>query len=462
MKILSFKQNRAYSFSEILIVMVIISLIMLASVPLVLKKNKKENKSVTHGTYACAVFDDEEYYFVSDKKNDSIPNTKSLWAKGKCGTAFVMPHKAGLLNVKLVGGGGAGGSASAGWDNSIAPQVFYGDTTYIVPVSGYYDIIVSGTKGGSSSISSWHAVIDGKNHDCFAGSAQAGENAYFSGSLRLNESDRITVKFENESMSSLNLDCSSQVTVPSSQIGQNGQNIFVSLNSSTILRVDGSKGGTYKCNSADLCAKHYEPLQGDNGSVTTYTSFLDKQESFGTNGYEYGVVILKWSDRNHTQKAFLPKAGCGGTAGEIKSALYPILRDTLPDIKIGAGGTPQKEPKDTTFGSLRAAAGRNNIVCSADENNYNGTDGKTFTAIESLNSQGGKGGISSPSNEINGSSAEGFGSGGGGGAIYFNAMPSYDTSKSYEDNLNPYLNGVQRWYQGNGGNGGSGLLIITW
>lgn len=456
------RKKTAYTLAEMLIVLMIIALIAIGSTPLLVKKGKKQKEKLTHGTYACTVFDGEEYFFHSDKKNDTIPYSKEGWARGKCGTSFVMPYKSGLLNVKLTGGGGAGGDASVKWDDSVAPRAFYDDNTYIVSTSGYYDIIVSGSKGSSSSVTQWNATIDGKEHNCFAETAKAGETAFFSGAVYLNKSDKIDIKFEHESMGSLNLDCSSQIQIPSSQIGQNGKDIVISKNSSTILRVEGSKAGSYRCNSANLCAGHFEARQGDNGSVTTYTSFADKEESVGSNGYDYGVVIIKWSDKNNTQKAFLPKAGCGGTAGEIRSALYPILRNKLPEVKVGSGGTSQKEAQDTTFGSLRASAGRNNVVCSTKTDDYNGVEGKTFSAIADLNSKGGAGGISVPTEEINGSDATGFSSGGGGGAIYFDTIPSYDTSKSYEDNLDPFLNGVQRWNQGSGGKGGEGLLIITW
>lgn len=454
--------KKAYTLSEILIVLLLVAIIALASTPLIVKSGKRHEDKTKHGTYACTVFDGEEYVYHGEKKNAELPATKDGWYKASCGTGFVMPYKSGLLNVKIIGGGGAGGSAYADWENSVAPRTMYDNETYVIPTSGYYDIVVSGSKGASSTISGWTALIDGVTQNCFADASKPGDTAYFSGTLYLSRNDKIDAVFEHSSTGSLNLDCTNQIQTPSAQVGQNGQNIIIKRNSSKIVTVEGSKSGTYTCNSSNLCGKHYDPVQGANGTITTNVSFYDSQKIYGTSPLEPGIVVVSWSDKNNTNKAFKSKSGCGGTAGEIKSALYPILRDKLPVVTVGNGGTGEVEPGDTTFGSMVAGAGSNNVVCTSTENENDGKDGKTFSAIPSLNSQGGKGGISSPSDDINGSRATSFASGGGGGAIYYDNEPYYDNTKTREENLNPVMNGVRRWYQGTGGNGGAGLMIITW
>lgn len=454
--------KKAYTLSEILIVLLLVAIIALASTPLIVKSGKRHSELTKHGTYACTVFDGEEYVFHNEKKNAPIPSTKNGWQKAPCGTGFVMPYKSGLLNVKVIGGGGAGGNASADWDDSVAPRTIYDNETYTIPTSGYYDVIVSGSKGASSTISAWTALIDGVTHNCFAEASKPGDTAYFSGTIYLYKNDKIDVVYENSTTGSLNLNCSSQIQTPSAQVGQNGQDIIVKRNASNMVTVEGSKSGSYTCNSANLCGKHYDPVQGEKGYITTNSYFYDQEKLYGTSPLDPGIVVIRWSDRNNTNKAFKSKAGCGGTAGEIKSALYPILRDKLPEITIGKGGTGDVEPEDTNFGSMKAKGGSNNVVCTNTENEKDGKDGKTFSAIPSLNSQGGSGGVSSPSDDINGNPATSFASGGGGGAIYYDTEPSYNNSKTREENLNPVMNGVRRWYQGVGGNGGSGLLMITW
>lgn len=456
------KINKAYTLAEILIVLLLVAIIALASTPLIVKSGKKHNEKTPHGTYACTVFDGEEYVYHGEKKNSELPATKDGWYKAPCGTGFVMPYKSGLLNVKVIGGGGAGGTASADWDDSVAPRTIYDNETYTIPTTGYYDIVVSGSKGASSTISSWTALIDGVTHNCFAEASKPGDTAYFKGTMRFYKNDKIDVVYEHSTTGSLNLDCSNQIQTPSAQVGQNGQDIIVKRNSSSIVTVEGSKSGSYTCNSANLCGKHYDPVQGEKGKITTNTSFYDSEQTYGSSPLDSGIVVIRWSDRNNTNKAFKSKAGCGGTAGEIKSALYPILRDKLPEISVGKGGTANTEPGDTIFGSMKASGGSNNVVCTVTENEKDGKDGKTFSAIPSLNSQGGRGGISSPSDDINGSPATSFASGGGGGAIYYDTEPYYDNSKTREENLNPVLNGVRRWYQGTGGNGGAGLFMVTW
>ena len=67
------RKKTAYTLAEMLIVLLIIALIAIGSTPLLVKKGKKQKEKLTHGTYACTVFDGEEYFFHSDKKNYTIP-----------------------------------------------------------------------------------------------------------------------------------------------------------------------------------------------------------------------------------------------------------------------------------------------------------------------------------------------------------------------------------------------------
>lgn len=452
------KKTKAYSLLEFLIVLFVIGLIVILTTNMLSKNQKKSFKKASHGFYACTVFDDQEYVFSSPSKNIDLPLTKSGWLKGKCGQGFVMPDS-GVMSVKLMGGGGAGGDAGIEWEDAISPQFFFESGSYSIPQSGYYDIVVSGAEGGESSVSSW---LLSNGNQCFAENSKAGEPVFYQGTRYLSRNSLINIIYENAMPVSLNLGCTSQIKTPDGQPGRSGRDIMITSDGSKILFVEGSKSGTYQCNSTELCSNHFQPTNGEKGKVSTYSSFINAQQKYNYRVYEPGTVVLKWSDYNNTSKSFKAIKGCGGTTGEIKSALYPILKNTLPAIEIGKGGKSGTEPTATTFGSLKAEPGANNKICSTDNSNFNGVDGVSFTVLQKLNSKGGKGGISTPSDQINGSPATGFVSGGGGGAIYYNTPPQYNNSKSAEENKKPILDGVRRWYQGVGGNGGSGLLMITW
>lgn len=455
----SYKKSKAYSLLEFLIVLFVIALVVILSTNMLAKKQKKSFKRSSHGLYACTTFNGEEYHLFSSSRDIAIPSAKNQWVKGKCGQGFVMPDS-GLMSVKLMGGGGAGGSAGIDWEDTITPQYFFESGSYSIPQAGYYDLIVAGSQGGSSSLSSW--ITKDTGLQCFAQNAKAGEPAFYQGTIYLSKNDLINIIYENAISVSLNLNCTNKITAPDAQPGYSGRDILITRNGSKMITVEGSKAGTYLCNSADVCSNHYQPIVGANGIATAYSYFNNVTKGFSNGSYEPGTVVIRWSDYNNTSKSFKVKKGCGGTSGEIRSALYPILKNTLPDITIGKGGTADSDPTATSFGSLKAEGGANNKICSNNNSNYNGMDGMTFNILKTITSAGGRGGISTPSDAVNGSAAAGFVSGGGGGAIYFSSSPQYNNSKTLEENKQPVLNGVRRWYQGNGGNGGSGLLILAW
>lgn len=448
-------KKRAYSLPEILIALVIIAVIALLTVAIVPRKKMKEKEKPTHGTYACTYFDDVEYVFSDKKKDAPIPTTKDKWSQGKCGEGFILPTKAGILDIKAVGGGGAGGDAKGYWDKDFIPISTTSSSTYRIDGTGYYDITVYGGLGQVSSLSIWNAL----GGQCGAPTSNPGGTLKYKGLVYLNSGDIIRVDFQEGMPAVINTNCGT-ASKPIAFPGLNGKDISIFRNNSNILKVKGSGAGTYSCNVNLACTNRFYPTKGNDGSVSA-TSVMSMIELKYNEGVDTKVDI-NWSAKNTSTRVFKKIPGCGGMSGEINSTLYPILKNTLPKIIIGKSGKPGTPATSTTFGALKANSGENNKICDPKGNTNNGTAGISFDAIKGLVSKGGIAGISTTTSKINGGIASSFGSGGGGGAYYSDSDPTYITGKTENENNNKVLNGVTRWYEGTGGNGGPGLLVISW
>lgn len=448
-------KKRAYSLPEILIALVIIAIIALLTVAIVPRKKMKEKEKPTHGTYACTYFDDVEYVFSDKKKDAPIPTTKDKWSQGKCGEGFILPTKAGILDIKAVGGGGSGGDAKGYWDKDFTPISTTSSSSYRIDGTGYYDITVYGGLGQVSSLSIWNA----SGGQCGAPIANPGKALKYKGLVLLNSGDMINIDFRDGGVASIFTSCGTAAR-PIAFRGFNGQNISVLRNNISILSVQGSGAGTYACSSTLPCTNRFKPVNGPDGIAyaANVVSMLEQKYNVGIDTR----VDISWSAKNASTRVFKKIPGCGGMSGEINSTLYPILKNTLPKITIGKPGKPGTLATSTTFGALKANSGENNKVCNPTGNTNNGTAGISFDAIKGLVSKGGIAGISTTTSKINGGIASSFGSGGGGGAYYSASDPVYITGKTEDENNNKVLNGVTRWYEGTGGKGGAGLLVISW
>lgn len=446
--------KRAYSLPEILITLVIIAVIALLTVAIIPKKKMKEKEKPSHGTYACAYFDGVEHYYATTKKDSKIPTTKDKWSQGKCGQGFIMPAKSGIMDVKVVGAGGAGGSAKGSWDTNFTPISTTSSSSYRIEGAGYYDVTIYGGAGQNSSLSVWNAL----GGSCAAPISKPGRTVMYKGYVYLNSGDMVTVNFVDGIAAHIDTVCGS-TPKPVAFPGLNGKDISVSINGSTIASVKGSGAGIYSCNPSLVCSNRFTPIDGSDGTFSRASAITSID-----NKYNVGIdtrVDINWSSKNTSTRLFKKTPGCGGMSGEVNSTLYPILKNTLPKIMVGKPGTPTTLATATTFGALKANPGENNKFCDPMGDKNNGTKGISFSAIKDLVSYGGNAGTSTASSN-NGGTASSFGSGGGGGAYFSYTDPVYYTWRTEAENNLKVLDGSTRWYEGIGGNGGSGLLILSW
>ncbi len=135
------KKMKAFSLTEVLVTMFIIMLLIIATAPLVTKKNTKNAKP--HGVWECKL--DENGMPYSTLKIDGILVDTTEYATEYC--LFEPQQSAEEYTITAIGGGGGGASASI----SVPDAVSYGTAvSYKIPQSGYYDVVMVGGGGGGS------------------------------------------------------------------------------------------------------------------------------------------------------------------------------------------------------------------------------------------------------------------------------------------------------------------------
>ena len=157
------------------------------------------------------------------------------------------------------------------------------------------------------------------------------------------------------------------------------------LNGTEIISINGSKAGVTVCSSTNPpnCTNRYTVTQGANGTLAKLSGLSDVVKMDPTTNSTYqnyptqdGVAIIRYSEtKNPSTREFTPSGGCGGEAGQTAATLYPVLRDTVPSISIGIGGTPSRPATSTSFGSFPAAGGTTGGNCKS-VGQTSGSDGE--------------------------------------------------------------------------------------
>ena len=135
----------AFSLTEVLVTMFVIMLLIIASAPMITKKNAK-NKA-PHGTWECYL--DESGKHVSKKtiNGATVADDAGAGANGEY-CVFEPQKNAKNYTITLIGGGGGGASGTA---FSLDKASFGTAASYNIPADGEYDILVIGGGGGGSA-----------------------------------------------------------------------------------------------------------------------------------------------------------------------------------------------------------------------------------------------------------------------------------------------------------------------
>lgn len=135
---LNIRKCNGFSLAEALIALLVVSLITLATVPVITKK-KRDVSQGTHGEWVC-------YMNGSTHITRITKDGKTTTSAGSDCT-FVPPGGAKNFSVKVVGGGGGGASGSRP-----EPKTYYNSTSFKPEKNGDYIVAVIGGGGGGGQI----------------------------------------------------------------------------------------------------------------------------------------------------------------------------------------------------------------------------------------------------------------------------------------------------------------------
>lgn len=142
-----FEKFLAFTLAEVLITMIIITLMTLASVPVI--KKAKEGRDSAKNKHTWAAMYDENDKLVVYVDGAKCTSADCIGGSGDNQFAkFTPPKGVSRINVTVVGGGGGGGAGEAGIGQT---KTFFPDSSdkYFVPASdGLYQIIAIGGGGG--------------------------------------------------------------------------------------------------------------------------------------------------------------------------------------------------------------------------------------------------------------------------------------------------------------------------
>lgn len=488
------KNKRAFSLAEALMMLLIASLTIVATMPIITIKHLQLPERSPHGKWACKLINGEMYSATAANVNAKLP-ADNKWKKG---CVFPeLPASVAYIIVQTIGGGASGGygALNIGTDNKTVDLFPTGEdnSTYTVEETGKYRVYFPGAPGinGKLTPSSLSVVLNGiKKQDCFFESAEGNKTVpsvsfdyeFKRGDkLVLNlEDGNTTNDFNNEGEHLCN--ASSPVTaewidsagnkfsepyyfqVVNHQPGKNGKTRKLIINDGggfkQVAEIKGSGGGYY-ASSSDACSidcskryiSRYDRSKWDLNKYIS-TSGISASNNFSSS------TSAKITSQGYTISYY---GGCGGSAGQVNTILMEKPEKTNINIVVGKAGVNGGDGGNTIFDNIVAYGG---IGCASSTPNtsLDGEDGEVANTVatgDSVAGKGGKGKIKKPipsADEMNGTSASGLGSGGGGGGFAFNI------DKPIEEYLHNSLIYQLENYKvlGRPGNGSSGGIIISW
>lgn len=460
----------AFSLTEVLVTMFIIMLVIIASAPMITRKNAK-NKA-PHGVWEC--------YLKADGSHESKTTIDGQASKtddsGGDYCTFDPPANAKIFTVMVIGGGGGGASGTA----FSMDKASYGSAAgYTIPADGQYSVLlVGGGGGGSAYLGNKGAKGGGAGGiKIYTANYKKGQYVVLQAGMGGDKGGTPDPEVEEQNdPTSDQSECDGAVNTPWKDIckGKDGEpsKLYV-YSSNTTIEVEGGKGGkdysTGANGHSDIGAQ--TNANGDKGGKINYnhdklSSFINSDDKsaalFGNGGVGIrgpnggqgvnGIVMLV-STAYH--------AGGGGKRG---TTAYTSLDKITDQVKVyvgkgGAGATTEdtngEQGENSSFGYYVTAKGGEGGIARA-ESSY-GTTGGINGLEGAMSPYGGtlQGGTTSNLNGQNNmaqndgyaaASETQYGAGGGGGA----ALARSSASGSSKD----------RW--GKGGRGMPGYVRVEW
>lgn len=506
------KKQNAFSLAEAMIALLIAALILAATMPVITKKHLVLPTRGPHGKWACKYINNELRSATAADQNSSLPTDPSKWKQG-C-TFPVLPTNVPYMLIQVIGGG-AGGNFEEGLpyldfikpeDTFTIPIATEADKEYEmgiasnaleIPTTAQYEVNVVGNKGqiGQLMDNFFKAGLVENGSitilaDCEYPGAQPNptiasvryKKQYRAGDKLWLETQPDT-EIENYQKicpggrvdggatvvkadgSVLNIDWFEFKDIVSKP-GANGDRVFLKEkeynknNIEDMVEIEGSAGGMYVSNYSDdncryiSCNRYTEKYTRDVGD---YKMLVKK--------YPAGADIISGGTSSYVKAVETTvdlRGGCGGGAGSVNSILMARQEEYANNFQVGKGGLAGQDGQVTIFNQVTAKGGTG---CSESTSPPVGDDAgqggqgasATTTYIgDSVGGAGGRGGYSKTAG--NGSEGVGLGSGGGGGGAAINL--SKEQVEQYKETNQEYIK--QRTTYGQGGNGASGGIIVSW
>lgn len=401
-----------FSLAEALMALLVVSLITVATVPVVTKK-KRDVSQGTHGEWVC-------YMSGSSHVTQITKDGKTSTSTGSDCT-FVPPGGAKNFSVKVVGGGGGGAAGSRP-----EPKTYYNSTSFKPEKNGDYIVAVIGGGGGG-------------------GQVRCGTQARTGG----------TGGWDIQEVA-LRSDRTCYITIGSASKGrsENGGDTLFSCNGYDVRATGGHGGDSRDTDASDCDWKGWNDGQGGspNGQsyIQTDNRYMENiinntrlqryipSTAYGRGGHigdESGRACGTGSKGAASVTRINTTGGGAGSPGASVIKTYPKLN--VIKVRLGAGGAGGTgngasggTGGNTTFGSLITAMGGN--PGEPEFSVSNGTQAKgqnastpSYTVTTSLQrSYGGYTSMNSSKNataaggsSFNGINGAGSGGAGGGGSL---------------------------------------------
>ena len=473
----------AFSLTEVLVTMFIIMLLIIASAPMITRKNTK-NKA-PHGVWECYLNENGQH--VSRRTINGTVESETVEGN-MC--LFKPQTNAKKYTVTVIGGGGGGAS---GTSYAVDATSYGSSTSYVAEAEGDYKILVVGGGGGGSAMP---GVLAHGNKGGGAGGVEYTTVHMHKGDLAILEAGQggvgggsVDPDAETPESSSGTADTTcTGISWKDVCKGKDGKpsKFYIYGDYSNAITAEGGKGGgrAYpgeqgepKCGDQNAVDYHGgQAFNADCNKTQDYMSYLGAsgfKVVYGNGGdgsstadayAGYNGVVMLISDSHH--------AGGGGKRGSTAFITVENITDEVK-VYVGQGGAgaiyedTNGEPGEASaFGYYVTAKGGEGgkIRYKSDSSDTSGLPGEdgamspygasisggaatcSATAMNGQNDMGNNEGIAKENRGLAKAAENEYGAGGGGGAAYSS------TSKgcSLED----------KW--GKGGRGMPGYVRVEW
>ena len=423
------KSINAFSIAEVLVTMLVVSLVVVMSMPVITRKKLNANARVEGGFWECKLNSNGQHVSSDGTGTD------------KC--VFTPPSGVKEYSILVIGGGGGG---AAGSDNNFRLSSYGQPVTGEIPVTATYKwLLVGGGGGGASHYNSVTSTA-----------CNGGAGGFASGSLQLSQGVQVHVAAGAGGSGGYS-PISNTDSASSAMSGM--ESVLTVVNSGSYSANGGSAGDSTKTSN---CANRFLSSSYLN-QINEFTDLSTSASHFGRGGLgnNFGNKADTGNNGVALLKGDILTGGGGGKAGEV---VYKSMK-ALPSqvvVKVGAGGAGGREKgadgeqgQPSAFGNYAVATGGAGGKAAAktdgDASSIDGEEGEESPLGGKLDKGSGKTNAKNDMDVNDGfavAPSDKYGAGGGGGG--------------FKQLVGRPLPGVDNYGFGKGGRGASGYVRVEW